>query len=456
MRLISPRRLASRIPADLERICLKCLEQDPSRRYQTAGAVRDDLQQFLDGKPVSIHPVGPVGRAVRWARHRPLVATLASGLVLALSIGLLATAWLWRRAEAQYRSTFEAFDQLFEMARRSLGENQKLPMDYCIERLEMARIVLLQTAQQRAGAPEIWRLLAQVDLVIGRAFEDQGKLIDARPRYEESLSAWEKTLQANPADRFAQHCRFDCVLRLARTVERDGNADVSARHWERAVTLGEALRPDLNDIELGMLAECQTRLQLQPLRQAVDQGLEQWFAREVRRRDEVRRDQKVAPESLGEEADEIVDLLAQLGQALELSGSPFHRGIVGMTDELCTRAAGHRKAGRLDEADQTVAFLMALARRLVTRYPNRAAAHWALSTAYLQSSKKARRANDREAIERYLKLSIDAAHHALVLDPGNARIRHLLAACQGRLDDLLAPPKSPDAPDSAARPGKQN
>src|SRR5262249_46619381 len=148
MRLISPRRLASRIPADLERICLKCLEDDSSRRYQTAGAVQDDLQRVLDGKPVSIHPVGPVGRAVRWARHRPLVATLASGLVLALSIGLLATAWLWRRAEAQYRSTFGALNHVFAMASRSLDENQALPVDYCIERLEAARSILLPTAQQ--------------------------------------------------------------------------------------------------------------------------------------------------------------------------------------------------------------------------------------------------------------------------------------------------------------------
>jgi eukaryotic-like serine/threonine-protein kinase len=97
-RLIAPRHLASRIPADLERVCLKCLEEDPARRYQAAAGVRDDLHRFPNGKPVSVHPVGPWGRAVRWARHSPLPATLAASLVLMLTIGFLSVLLLWWQA----------------------------------------------------------------------------------------------------------------------------------------------------------------------------------------------------------------------------------------------------------------------------------------------------------------------------------------------------------------------
>ena len=47
-----PRSLRKSIPADLDKICLKCLEKDPEKRYQTALELSDDLQRFFDKKPV--------------------------------------------------------------------------------------------------------------------------------------------------------------------------------------------------------------------------------------------------------------------------------------------------------------------------------------------------------------------------------------------------------------------
>ncbi len=71
-----------RIPIDIQCICLKCLKECPADRYQSAGAVRDDLESFLPGKPVSANPVGPLGRWARWGAHHPVFAGLAGSLVL--------------------------------------------------------------------------------------------------------------------------------------------------------------------------------------------------------------------------------------------------------------------------------------------------------------------------------------------------------------------------------------
>ncbi len=60
-----PRRLRPEIPRALEAICLKCLEKNPSRRYVSAEAMAEDLERFLDGKPVQADVAG----FGYWARH---------------------------------------------------------------------------------------------------------------------------------------------------------------------------------------------------------------------------------------------------------------------------------------------------------------------------------------------------------------------------------------------------
>ena len=87
----SPRRLNSVIPRDLETICLKCLEKDPDKRYQTAKALAADLGRFSRNEPIEARPIGPAERALRWCQRNTLVAALLSFIVLSLGIGLIVT-----------------------------------------------------------------------------------------------------------------------------------------------------------------------------------------------------------------------------------------------------------------------------------------------------------------------------------------------------------------------------
>lgn len=55
---VSPVRLNKNLPRDLETICLKCLEKDPTRRYATAEEVSDDLDRHLSGELILARSFG--------------------------------------------------------------------------------------------------------------------------------------------------------------------------------------------------------------------------------------------------------------------------------------------------------------------------------------------------------------------------------------------------------------
>ncbi|HEY2784764.1 MAG TPA: protein kinase [Fimbriiglobus sp.] len=87
---VPPTQLASGIPRDLETICLKCLCKEPDRRYLTAGELADDLDRFLDGRPILARRTPAWERVAKWARRRPAAAALLGGGIAAGA----AFAWL--------------------------------------------------------------------------------------------------------------------------------------------------------------------------------------------------------------------------------------------------------------------------------------------------------------------------------------------------------------------------
>jgi TolB-like protein/Tfp pilus assembly protein PilF len=78
------RALNNKVPADLETICLKCLEKNPAARYSSAASLADDLDRFLARRAIHARRANPITHAVRWSRRNPTMAALSAALLALL------------------------------------------------------------------------------------------------------------------------------------------------------------------------------------------------------------------------------------------------------------------------------------------------------------------------------------------------------------------------------------
>jgi tetratricopeptide (TPR) repeat protein len=102
---IPPRLLNPAVPRDLETICLKCLEKDPRRRYETANALARDLGRYMNNEAVAARPPSRLYRLQKLVRRNKLAFAAGAAVGLALVMGLAMATWgLLRERGARLRA----------------------------------------------------------------------------------------------------------------------------------------------------------------------------------------------------------------------------------------------------------------------------------------------------------------------------------------------------------------
>ncbi|HMP02409.1 MAG TPA: protein kinase [Gemmatales bacterium] len=226
---VAPRLLQPDLPRDLETICLKAMDRDLVRRYHRAADLADDLERFLDGRPILARPAGAAHRLAKWVRRKPaLAASLATAGValLALLFGGVIYQALLRSAlaEAQTQADRARLEQhrandRYRMAVKTLDRMLNRLND--LRWTEVPRLLELQR-QQREDALAFYAELAALEK--GRA---------------------NPTLRADTANALFQAARLEQLL---------GKAELAQEHLQAARQLvDELLRDEPNNLEVHRL-----------------------------------------------------------------------------------------------------------------------------------------------------------------------------------------------------------
>jgi serine/threonine protein kinase len=121
----NPRSLNNFIPIDLETICLRAIEKEPHRRYQSARDLADDLRRWRRSEPIHARRTTVFGRAVRWCRRNSaLAASLAVLFLLSIGVAVGATwaAFSFHSLSRSERDAREAAEHNLESAHQAVDQ----------------------------------------------------------------------------------------------------------------------------------------------------------------------------------------------------------------------------------------------------------------------------------------------------------------------------------------------
>ncbi|GJM21403.1 MAG: hypothetical protein DHS20C15_13180 [Planctomycetota bacterium] len=177
-----PRRIRSRVPADLAIISSTALQKSRAKRYASMAEFADDLQRFLDHQPIHARPQKLLVRLGKWSLRHPGQST---GLALGTLALLVISAFFVR-----------------EVGLRRTAQTEKARADKLAEQAQAAE----QLAEQRSA--ELLRQSYVANVLAATTHVERAEFAAARARLAAcapELRAWEHAELSLRADSSLAH-----------------------------------------------------------------------------------------------------------------------------------------------------------------------------------------------------------------------------------------------------------
>jgi tetratricopeptide (TPR) repeat protein len=402
---LPPRELQPRVHRDLQAICLKCLEKDPARRYDSALALAEDLERFAQGRPVEARPRGGWRRSVLLALRGAAAVLVVAG---ALAVGgwLAGNGWWFARepAEARAETPSQPAAPLAIVAQApGKPETNKRPVDD--EASRQARLLAQQKEKEAAALrQEVKRLRREADdqrLALENQRQTTEKERQEAQRQRDLAKAEKQNAQQLLAEAKKEREQAGTRLRpalvaLEQLVTTVSRSDTAAAPEAREQLLKEALRfyqDFLAEKRDGSAPDAETARAWRRVgdiqrRLGNPKEAETAYRRGLELEQRVVREGTASPEARAELAESYGNLAAVLaGQRKAADAEPFSRKAVdearrladgfpakaayrkSLANALCSLGNLQRQAGKAAVAEATYRGALDLRRRLAEEAP---------------------------------------------------------------------------------------
>lgn len=256
----SPRKLDSQIPRDLETICLKCLEKDPNRRYQSAQSLAHELRRYLRGEPIQARPLGRIARGGRWCKRKPMAATV---VVLVTLIAVVSPSlaiwerWQRNRIEAMGIEKGDLIDRLVTQRNELQEELQEAKLDWDhfaprFNKTQSPRTHLLQLAQAHyrsilanmQNKPADAQQRVHTYLGLAAVVEALGKTKEAIQLFEQASTILSELVEQHPTDMRYQEALGKCYLHIGTLKHLTENREDAVAAGQQSVQIRKMLVDD--------------------------------------------------------------------------------------------------------------------------------------------------------------------------------------------------------------------
>ena len=463
---VPPRKLLPELPRDIETICLKCLEKKTDRRYATATALHNDLENYLKGRPITARPSSVIERAAKWCRRRPTAAALLATAAVLVPL-IIVGQWYYsnrladsledsRQLTSQLNQSLDDQEQLNE----DLGEELDKSTRLANEGSDFSKWVLEQHLLQLQRLPGTTRL--RYDL-IGRVQQfldastphvpEESKFIrrhartyhliadiQGNPRrnnlgekklalenYNKSLQLFERALAIDSSDTVAKRLQIACLLNKSDLVYEMSGGNECDQLIETALKIEKQLPIDWTDDQtLGIRAmvasyEIDMRVRNEQLEPALERS---------------------------EDVRQMLQEFAQLAQ--ERNDQNF---LSTANHEIISADVEHvrilEKMGRYDEAAETISRAVRLAQDFLDARPQDPEARNLVSSVLIgQADLYCKLDQFQQATENYQR-AVDIRRQLVAEDADDQQAKIQLALALNRLAQikLILSSPAPDDPE---------
>ena len=179
----APARSHPQVPRDLDAICMRCLDKLPDKRYPSAMQLHDDLQNFLQARPVTARRATWLENSWRWCRRNPKLATALTAVFVSVMLGIGLFGYQYRRtmaANKEYKSTLYFLTHTLNSSNPSAKGHKVTIGTMLNERMEVIR-------REASLSPEIRGTTA---MSIGISYLGLGQYDGAIDAFEFAQALW--------------------------------------------------------------------------------------------------------------------------------------------------------------------------------------------------------------------------------------------------------------------------